>query len=355
MIRTSLWMAALALLFFLDGLSAAPPPQSPEGKLFYSLPTVVRRTLDEQTGDEGLASVVRTNTPDEPSVFLLQTTNKLGQVRALTVAADGKLLAKRMFTNELPVPVRKSIDAFVNGGDLVSVEQNIDDTFTETYVAQTSRNHTNREFTVDDQGELLEWQVFLGELSPAIQERIKTQAAGAALGEITKSYDDMDYDLVYDVEMTRNGTNRSFTVSTNGDLLEEQVFLGETPPAVQKAVKAEAKRGRVGTLQKSIEDGETYYNVEFISGRKTVVVAFDTEGAIAGEEEDMLWSDLPPLVKRALQRYRVLSEITDVNRTAEGSDTVYEIELRDSRLQKSYFDFKADGTLLSTNLVKKSN
>jgi hypothetical protein len=255
------------------------------------------------------------------------------------------LLEKLMFPEELPVPVRKSMEALSVGGKVDEITKDIDDTYTETYVVDMTRDGKSREFTVDDEGELQEMQVFLPELSPAVQKCIVQKTAGASLGDITKSFDDEDYDVAYDVEMTKAGKTRGFTVSTNGELLDEQVFMDEIPEAVQKSIQAQSKRGRLGEMKKSVEDGETYYQVDVISLRKTVTVAFDSDGKFWGEEEDMLWADLPPVVKRALKPHQGAAEITDVNRTTEGTNTTYEIEFREDG-KKRYLDFKADGTLI---------
>jgi len=341
--RRTLFLAALGSCFV--AAFAQTPPQPAGANLLLSLPPPVRRTVLDQSGDETLDAVTRTNTADEPLVFQVHAAGKDGKTRQMSVAADGKLLDKQVFLDELPVPVRKSIQALLAGGKLDDITKNIDDTFTESYVVDMSRGPTNRQFTVDDQGELLEMQVFLSETPPAVQHCIQAKSAGATLGDITQSFDDQDYDVAYDVEMTKAGTTRGFTVSTNGQLLDEQVFLQETPPAVQKSIQAQSKRGRLGDIKKSTEDGETYYQVDVISGRKTVTVTFDAAGAFWGEEEDMLWADLPPDVKRALKPLQGLSQITDINRTTEGANTTYQIQLRDGQKKRS-LNFKSNGALI---------
>jgi hypothetical protein len=199
---------------------------------------------------------------------------------------------------------------------------------------------------LDDDGDLQEMQVFLPELPPSVLSSIRTNLEGGKLGEITKVYDEEDYDEAIDVKMTNAGKARTFLLSTNGELLQKQVFFDEIPAAVQKSFQAQAKRGRLGDMNKSVEDGVTYYSVDVISGRKTVNVTFDATGAFWGEEEDMLQADLPAPVKRALKLHQGTSEVTDVNRTTEGTNTTYEIEFREDHKEKRYFDFKPDGTLI---------
>jgi hypothetical protein len=341
---------ALYLSLIVSALASATafahlPVQPLDNKLLLTLPVPVRRAVIDQVGDEKLQSVVRTNTTDEPVVFEIQTA-KNGKTRDLTIAADGKILDKQITLEEAPVPVRKSIQINLNGATLEDITKDVDDTFTVTYIVNSIRGGTNHEFIIGDDGDLQEKRVFLSELPASVLTSIRTNLAGATLGEITEVFDEEDYDVSYDVKMTNAGKMRTFLISTNGELLRMQVFLNEVPAPVQKSIQAQSKRGRLGEISKCVEDGVAYYSVDVISNRKTVNVTFDATGAFWGEEENMLWADLPPLVKRALKTYQGTSEISDVNRTTEGTNTTYEIEFREEHKDKRYYEFKSNGTVI---------
>ena len=216
--------------------------------------------------------------------------SKEGKSRDLAVAGDGKLLDKQVFLDELPVAVRKTIQSITAGSQLGDITQEFDSIYSETYQVDMTRDTTNRQFTVDGDGKLLEMEVFFPETPPSVQLTIQSNTAGAKIEDITKSFEEED--VTYDVEMTQAGRTRVFSVSTNGELLLRQVFLDEAPAAVQKAIQAQSARGHLGDINLSTQSGKTNYEVDVVSGRKTVTVTFDAAGALQSEEEDeMVWAD----------------------------------------------------------------
>src|SRR5580693_2916447 len=70
--------------------------------------------------------------------------------------------------------------------------------------------------------------VKLSDLPAPAQTAIQTRTAGATLGPIDETKEDLE--VVYEVEMTRGGQDRDFTVDQDGLLMDWQMFLPETPP-----------------------------------------------------------------------------------------------------------------------------
>src|SRR5205085_8336407 len=114
------------------------------------------------------------------------------------------------------------------------------------------------------------------ELPVAAQKRIHAQLAGAKLGQITESIEGTE--VSYDVEMTSKGKTRSFTVSEEGELAALQVFLPETPRPVQQAIRAQVGRQGLGDIFKHTEDGEVTYEVEMTKAGKTRNFTLDADG-----------------------------------------------------------------------------
>ncbi|MGD1084729.1 MAG: hypothetical protein ABSA47_08275 [Verrucomicrobiota bacterium] len=343
MIRGSLFLALLGACLILDAAPGPSPAQPAGADLLQSLPPKPRRTVYDEVGSEKLTAVTRTNSDEEEVIYEVQS-SKDGKSRDLTVAGDGKLLEKQVFIEELPVAVRKAIQTITAGGQLGDITQEFDSIYSETYDVDMTRDTTNREFTVDGDGKLLDMEVFLPETPPSVQRTIQSNTVGATIQDITKSFEQEE--VTYDVTMTQGGKTRSFSVSTNGELLQEQVFLDEAPVAVQKAIQAQSARGRLGDINLLTLAGKTNYDVDVVSGRKTVTVRFDAAGALQTEEEDeVLWADLPAEVKRALKPLQGDGEISDITRTTAGTDTRYKIELREGQKRRS-LTFKADGAVV---------
>ena len=308
-----------------------------------TLPIPVRRTVQAEIATGTLDSVSRTNGDGGEVIYDIDFT-RLGKSRNMTVALDGKLLDIQVFLEETPFPVRAAIQKLSQGGELGDITKNIGDYDDFAYEVELTRDGATRTFTVDDHGLLLEMQVFLKETPPSVQQTIHTKVGGDILGDITKT---MDGDEVsYDVEMTKADRRRTFTVGTNGALVQEQVFAEELPEAVQKAVEAQAQRGRLGKINQSTEAGKVYYEVAVSIGGNTCRVTLDAGGALDSEEQDMVWASLPAKVKIALHPLQVAGEqVNDVVRTTKGTNTTYNIELRNGPARRT-LSFDDDGKVV---------
>jgi hypothetical protein len=326
-----------------SALAGAGAVASANAALLQPLPVPVRRTVLAEISTGILDSVTRTNSDDGDVIYDVDFT-LLGKARNLTVALDGRLLDTRVFLDETPVAARAAIKALSEGAQLREITKNVTDNDTGSYEVEITRDGTNRTFTVDDHGVLLETQVLLRETPPAVQRTINAKVSGDILGDIMKTIDGDE--VSYDVLMTRAGRKRGFTVSTNGELVEEQVFAEELPQAVQTAVQAQAKRGRLGKISRSTEQGKTYYEVGLTIGLDDYRVSFDATGALDSEEEDIAWVALPGKVKMVLHPLQVAGEdVDDVVRTTKGTNTTYDIVLRKDRTRRT-LTFDKDGKIV---------
>jgi uncharacterized membrane protein YkoI len=332
-------IAGACLLAGLPDRAGARPP-GPD--LLLLLPQAARRTVLAEAAKETVASVTRTNGAEGEVLYDVQTARD-GRSRDLTVAPDGKLLDIQVFLGELTMTVEKSITNLTQGAELGDITKDTSDPYGDTFDVEMTRGGTNRTFSVDESGVLLEIQVFLPEIPPSVLKTIQAKVGRASLGDITRAIDEGE--VTYKVEMTNAGRARDFTVSTNGELLDEQVFLDEIPAAVQKAVQAQAKRGHLGEINKSTEDGEIYYEVNLRIGPNAHAVTFDAAGVFQSEEANVAWAELPPLVKRALKPQQGAAVVADITRETDGTNVTYEIILSDEGVHRTLV-FKPDGAIV---------
>jgi len=301
--------------------------------LLKPLPVPVRRTILGEISTGVLDSISRTNGDDGEVIYDVNFT-LVGKPRNLTVALDGRLLDTRVYPDEIPAPAQAALKSLSAGGQLGEITRNISDNDTDSYEADILRDGVTRTVTVDDHGVLLETQVLLKETPPAVQKTINDKEAGAIPGDIKKIIDGDE--ITYDVLMTKADRKRGFTVSTNGELLEEQVFAEELPQAVQNALQAQAKRGRLGKISMSTEQGKVYYEAGLTIGLDDYRVTFDADGALDSEEEDIAWVALPAKVKIVLHPLQVAGEdVDDVVRTTKGTNTIYDVVLRNGKTRRT--------------------
>jgi uncharacterized membrane protein YkoI len=212
-----------------------------------------------------------------------------------------------------------------------------------TYDAETTRDGKSRGFMVGADGELLDEEVFLAELPAAVQKTIQTEIGDGKLGEIDKSIDEGE--ITYDVEFTRSGKTRSITVGAAGELLETQMFLSELPAVLQKAIQAQLGSGKLGDVTKCMEDGEVGYDVEITQAGKTRTLTFGPDGTLTSEEEDLALAETPAAVRKQIQSLLGQGKLTGLTRTTENKKISYDAEVKQDGKTKS-FSVDAEGKLL---------
>src|SRR5215831_19453222 len=81
----------------------------------------------------------------------------------------------------------------------------------------------------------------LSRLPVPVQKTIHAQAAGGRIEGVEKQVDDEE--TVYDVQLVRDGKERSFGVAEDGTLTYSQVFLSELTEPLQHAIHDQIKTG----------------------------------------------------------------------------------------------------------------
>jgi uncharacterized membrane protein YkoI len=238
----------------------------------------------------------------------------------------------------LPPVVRKAIRAKLGDARLDGIEKDIDDGEV-VYDVEMVRDGKSRGFTVDDNGVLLDEEVFLPELSPAVQHTIQTKSANGTVDEINKSADDDD--VSYDVEFARDGRTRDCTVGGDGALLEEQVFPGELPPGARQTILKETGSETLGEIDRAVGDGEMTYDVETTAAGKTRHFAVDAAGNLL--DKDVSFPELPATVQDAIRKQNGADG--QIHQCFDDGEVSYEVEVSGDRT----LSFDPDGKLLSTD------
>lgn len=207
-------------------------------------------------------------------VFLPTGVLLLGLLSAACATNENDTVVK---LSDLPPAAQKAIQTQLAGGKLDEITKTTEDEGI-IYDVEMTREGRTRSFTINAEGDLLEVEVFLRETPRPVQEAIHAQVGDGKLGEITKSTEAGE--LTYDVEMTKEGKTRDFTVGQDGKLRRMQVFLQETPPEIQKAIQKEVGNGKCGDIYKATEDGEVLYDVEITKDGKTHSLTFDKKGVL---------------------------------------------------------------------------
>jgi len=199
-----------------------------------------------------------------------------------------------------PAAVQKAINARIGAGKLESIAKSFEGGEITFDVDWTDKNEKECGFTLAEDGTLLNVEVELTETSPAVQKTIQLQASGSVLESLEKVVEDPN-NISYDVQVAKNGRARGFTVDEDGTLLSKEVALTETPEQVQKAVQKKAAGGQIKSIEEVFDD-EITYDVTITSGggEKSFTVA--TNGVLLREQVAL---EETPLAARKTIRQKI--------------------------------------------------
>jgi hypothetical protein len=212
-------------------------------------PPAVQKTINVQTGDGKLGGIDRTNANGE-TTFDVSFTTKAGVERDFSVGDDGTLLNIGVALAETPAAVQKTIQSQAIGWKLEAIEKNVADAEI-SFDVEVSKVGRVKRFTVADDGNLLGAEVALAETPVAVQAAIKIQVADGSLKSIDESFDP-DGNSFDVMAAAKDGGRKSFSVAMDGGLLSEEVTLENATPAARKTIKEKIGDGKILRIDKSL-------------------------------------------------------------------------------------------------------
>ena len=240
-----------------------------------------------------------------------------------------------------PAAVQKTIFAEIGEGQLLDIHRSVEDGAV-VFEVEMSRNGRTRDFTVAVTGELVDIQVFLDETPSGVQKTILAAAAGGKVTDISKTRDAGK--TVYDVELVQGGRTRNFTVSGDGQLLDMEVFLNETPPAVRETIAAQVGKGTLVEINRTTEDGETVYGVQMTKGGSVRDFTVNASGELFGLK--MFLRETPEAVQKTVRAEVGGGKLLEIEKNTEEGKLVYDVKMdKDGRTRN--FTVGDGGDLLS--------
>jgi len=287
------------------------------------VPPEVQKTIKAHSNGRTIGNIERTTDDGEVS-YDVETTSKDGSEWDLTVAENGTLLSIDKALAELPAAIQTAINRQVGKGTLVGVAKQFDDGKM-TYLAGIAfPDNTERDFTFAEDGTLASQEVNLRELPPAVQTAITTQVGKGKLEGIDKAFDDGT--ITYEATMTNPaGQDRAFTVAEDGTMVSQEVSLTELPPAVQGAVTAELGKNKLEGIDKTFDNGATTYEVT-----KTNPAGQDRDFTISEQgslvTREVSLADTPPAVQNTITQTISDGKVLRIDRTFDTKRKLFEIE-----------------------------
>ena len=180
-------------------------------------PPPVRNTIKGQVRDGTLDNIEKTFDGNDIN-FEIDMTTKSGADRSFTVALDGKLTSLQVTTNEIPAPVRKTINEHLGSGKLVDVFR-LTEGNDVSYDAEVDHDGKLRDVIVSPAGKLESIQVYLAEIPPDAQKTIKEKIGNGKIIRIDKTFTPNHGVLPFEVEARKDGKPFNFSVGPKGRFL----------------------------------------------------------------------------------------------------------------------------------------
>lgn len=248
--------------------------------------------------------------------------------------------------DQLPDAVQKTIRATVGQGKLRSIDTDNQDGEVTYDVEMAGRGGRSRDFTVGPEGQLLDKEVFMNELSATLRKAIKAKAGAAVINDIDRSYEDGQ--STYTIEITADGKTRSFTLNEKGKLVDEEVFLTELSASLQAAVHKQAAGATIDEITRSFDDDVTSYDVDIVANGKTRTLTFDGNGVLLSSQEDISLPEVPEAARKQILSYAANGKLIALQKVIEANTVCFDADIRSDGNVKSY-SIAADGKLVDSD------
>jgi len=188
------------------------------------------------------------------------------------------------------------------------------------------KNNRARSFTVGEDGKLIDMEVFIGETPAAVQATIRKEVGTGSIEGITKVFEDDGHS--FEVEIIRDTKTRTFTVDEPGKLLTVQFFFAETPLPVQQTISKMFGGSKLGEITEVFEDGETNFQVEINPDTKSRLVSIDLKGNLVSQAESVELSATPAAVRATIKDLLKDGKLGTLLKTIEDEEVAYEVEFK---------------------------
>ena len=278
----------------------------------------------------------------------VEVSAKDGHRGGFTLNADGTLQRLEISLTDAPAAVQKSIKAQLGADTLVSIDQTFDAGEVAYDVSVTMKDGQSRDFSVAPDGKLASVQVFLADTPPAVQKTINAQLRKGKVDTIEESFDADG--IIFAVQMTaKNGDERHFSVAADGKLESLEMSLAETPALVQTAIKAQLGDGQVNSIEKNFADNGITFEVE-MTGKNGVNRDFSVNNSGKLETLQMPLAETPAEVQKTIRAQLGPNKLDRVEEIFAAEGNSYEGELKAPDGSIRDFTIAADGKLETLQL-----
>lgn len=206
-----------------------------------------------------------------------------------------------------------------------------------------TRNGIERSFTVALDGTLRSRQMFIGELTLPVQRAVNALQSNGKVQGIY--WCDEDGDHVYEVEVLNGEDKRFYTIGPDGIFQATQMRMAELPEPAQKTLRAQAAKARVVYISRSEMDAGQVFDVLLARDGKRSVVSIGADGSVQAVQ--VAFSEVPQPVQKTITATAGSAKVIYIGRCEEDGDVTFSVITTDNAVKKEFI-VGLDGALLAT-------
>ena len=163
----------------------------------------------------------------------------------------------------------------------------------------------------------------MSQVPAKVQEAIKKYASPTEIKQISKG--DVDGTIAYEFQIEKAGRKSEVSITPDGKFLtsEETVPLSELPEAARQAVNAQAAGGKVISMEKVVEHGETWFEAVLEKNGKQSEIAVSPDGRIVGSETDIALADIPEAARKTITAKAAGGKVVSTKKSLEDGKTTF--------------------------------
>lgn len=186
--------------------------------------------------------------------------------------------------------------------------------------------------------------VALSETPDAVQKTIATQIGNGQLGDIDRSTENGE--TVFEVDYTaKSGTEDDFTVAEDGTVLSLGVGLAETPAVVQKTIQAQLAGWQISGINKNVAETEVSYDVTLAKDGREKSFNVAGDGTLSTRSVEL--SETPAAAQAQIKAQLGDSKLKSIDEDFDPEGNSFDVEAEAKGGGRVTFSVAPDGRLLS--------
>lgn len=186
--------------------------------------------------------------------------------------------------------------------------------------------------------------VALADTPAAVQKVIAARIGDGKLDEVDRSHENGE--TVFEVDFTtKAGSEQDFTVADDGMVLSIGVTLAETPVAVQKAIQAQTHGWEIKGINKNIADTETSFDVTISKGGTERSFNMTENGTLSSVELGL--TETPAAVQAAIKAQIADGSVESIEEDLDTDGNSFDVEAVTKAGSRKSFSLAPDGRMLS--------